>query len=225
MTTANQPTKPTKLAFLIPSNPPTQRGMGQVNSLSLPRALASTTRAQQQGRNLFMSEAAVTVTKNFDLRQGTRSIAQSTTDNFTTEELMVLEAQDGSVVIMRADKLHAELQRLYPEALQENGQIDLNILKDPYGKSRGLSHWIWSKLSILNLSPDSFISAAQEQALDWLEDKLGQRFTDLAYAQASWVGAKALMQAIESKLEGEPGLYRWAEKAIKTEDRVAVDAK
>lgn len=225
MTADKKPRKASKLAFLIPSNPPTQRGLGHISPPTLPRALTSTTRSQQQNRNLFMSEAAVTVTKSFDLRQGTRSTEQSSADSFTAEELMVLEAQDGSVVIMRADKLHAELQRLYPQALDNNGQIDLNILKDPYGKSRGLSNWIWSKLSILNLNPDSFISAAQEQALNWLEDKLGKRFTDLAYAQASWIGAKALMQAIESKLEGEPGLYPWSEKAIKTGDRVAADAK
>lgn len=225
MTTDNKPLKSTKRAFLIPSNPATQRGITQVNAPTLPRALASATRSQQQGRNLFMSEAAVTVTQSFDLRQGTRSIEQSTAAQFTTEELMVLEAQDGSVVIMRADKMHAELQRLYPQALHTDGQIDLNILKDPYSKSRGLGQWIWSKLSILNLSSDSFISAAQEQAIDWLEDKLGERFTDLAYAQASWIGAKALMQAIESKLEGEPGLYRWSEKTIKTTDRVTAETQ
>ncbi|HMT91600.1 CHAT domain-containing protein [uncultured Thiothrix sp.] len=225
MTTDNKPLKSTKRAFLIPSNPATQRGITQVNAPTLPRALASATRSQQQGRNLFMSEAAVTVTQSFDLRQGTRSIEQSTAAQFKTEELMVLEAQDGSVVIMRADKMHAELQRLYPQALHTDGQIDLNILKDPYSKSRGLGQWIWSKLSILNLSSDSFISAAQEQAIDWLEDKLGERFTDLAYAQASWIGAKALMQAIESKLEGEPGLYRWTEKTIKTTDRVTAETQ
>lgn len=219
MTTKNnEPIKPAVVDFLIPATTLRSPELKH-NKPTLPRALDSTTRSPQ-GRNVFMSEAAVTITKSFDLHQGTRSLEQSTESSFATEELMVLEAQDGSVVIMRADKLHAELQRLYPQALLENGQIDLNFLKDPYGKSRGLSQWIWSTLSILKLNPDSFISAAQEQALDWLDEKLGKRFTDMAYAHASWVGAKALMQAIESKLEGEPGLYRWSEAVIKTEARV-----
>ncbi|HPY39821.1 MAG TPA: CHAT domain-containing protein, partial [Thiolinea sp.] len=97
--------------------------------------------------------------------------------------------------------------------------------KERDSQTRGLESWIWSKLSILNLSADSFISVAEEQALNWLEEHLGKRYKDLAYAQASWIGAKALMAAIEAKLEGEPGLYRWTDKQIKLQDRVAAEDK
>lgn len=224
--TNNESTEPTasiqatKLAFILP--PQTQRSLLTYETkLALPRALASHSRATSSGRNVFMNEAAVQVKAVFDLSQGGRSTdANSPLETFASEQLMVLEAQDGSLVIMRADKLQAELQRLYPNELKVGEPLDLKVLKDHQAKGRGLDSWIWSKLSILNLTPDSFIRAAQEQALDWLEAKLGKRFEDLAYAQASWVGAKALMEVIEAKLEGEPGLYRWTNKQIQVTDRV-----
>lgn len=223
MTVTDKPSKPVELTFLIP-NSSAERGISYFNKPTLPRALAVVTRTTQPERNLFMSETAVKLTQVYDFSRDTRAATHPSPIAITSEQLMVLEAQDGSVVIMRADKLYAELQRLYPEALK-GGELDLNTLKDPQTKSRGLGSWLWSKLFILDLIPDSFVSAAEEQALDWLEDKLGKRFKDLAYAQASWLGAKALMMAIESKLEGEPGLYRWNEKQIKTADRVSIDDK
>lgn len=215
-----------KLAFLIPSH--TQRSPRPSDAkLTLPRALASYSRATSSGRNVFMNDAAIQVDAVFDLSQGGRAADANSSkpELFASQQLMVLEAQDGSLVIMRADKLQEELQRLYPEAVKVGEPLDLNILKDYEAKSRGLDSWIWSKLSVLNLTPDSFIRAAQEQALDWLEAKLGKRFEDLAYAQASWVGAKALMEVIEAKLEGEPGLYRWTDKQIQLTDRLIPEDK
>lgn len=219
--TDNKPAEDNQVDFLIPTH--VQRTRQQPAKLALPRALASTTRAPTTTRNLFLNETALVVEQVFDLSQGIRAADSSTPARFVNEKLMVLEAQDGSVVIMRADKLHAELQRLYPERVKANAPLDLSILKDSNTQARGLSSWIWSKLSILNLSSDSFISAAQEQALEWLDAKLGKRYQDLAYAQASWLGAKALMLAIESKLEGEPGLYRWTAKQIQLTDRIRAE--
>jgi CHAT domain-containing protein len=172
-----------------------------------------------------MNEAVVQVEQTYELSLSARAAGTEQTQSFQAEQLMVLEAQDGSMVVMRADKMQEEILRLYPQALQGDQTLDLKALQDREAQTRGLSSWIWSKLSILNLIPDSFTSAAEEQALDWLEDKLGKRFKDLAYAQASYVGARALMAAIESKLEGEPGLYRWTDKQIKLSDRVTADDK
>lgn len=219
----SESTQDAKLVLLIP--PQTQRSLLRNESkLPLPRALASHSRATSSGRNVFMNDAAVQVKAVFDLSQGGRSATvASQQETVDSEQLMVLEAQDGSVVIMRADQLQAELQRLYPDEVKAGEPLDLKVLRDHEANSRGLDSWIWSKLSILNLTPDSFIRAAQEQALDWLEAKLGQRFEDLAYAQASWVGAKALMEVIEAKLEGEPGLYRWTNKQIQLTDRVTIE--
>lgn len=213
---------PTKVDFLIPSQ--NQRGLASFRTkLTLPRALASSTRASSSGRNVFMSDAVVQVEQVYDLSLSARAAGFEHTAAFDKSQLMVLEAQDGSIVIMRADKMHAELQRLYPEASQEGQPLDLKVLQDRDVETRGLKTWIWSKLSLITLSPDSLINAAEEQALEWLENQLGKRFQDLAYAQASWVGAKALMAVIESKLEGEPGLYRWHDKQIKLTDRVTVE--
>ncbi|MFZ1571018.1 MAG: CHAT domain-containing protein [Thiolinea sp.] len=226
MSTSNdEATKDTKIAFLVPSQ--AQRSTSRFNhNLALPRALASHSRASSSGRNVFMSEAALQVDQVFDLSHTGRSAeASDLKQEFVSAQLMVLEAQDGSIVMMRADKLQAELQRLYPQALQAGGPIDLSIIKERDTPTRGLETWIWSKLSILTLSSDSFIRAAEEQASEWLEDKLGQRFADLAQAQASWIGAKALMAVIESKLEGEPGLYRWNDKQIQLNDRINAEDK
>lgn len=223
-TTDKTASKDAKLAFLLPHQ--AQRSARASSKLAMPRALASASRAMSHGRTVFMSEAAVQVEQVFDLSQGGRSAdATDTQQEFVSGQLMVLEAQDNSIVVMRADKLHTELQRLYPEAVKADEPLNLKILKERDVPTRGLETWIWSKLSILNLIPDSFIRAAEEQAQEWLQDKLGKRFEDLATASASWIGAKALMAVIESRLEGEPGLYRWHDKQIQLTDRVAADDK
>ena len=218
----NETVKNKQIEFLIPTQTQRTRLLNSVK-LSLPRALASTTRSNTATRNLFLNETNLVVDQVFDLSEGTRSTDSSTPTSFSNEKLMVLEAQDGSVVVMRVDKLHAELQRLYPKLVKANEPLDLSILRDPHSKTRGLGSWIWSKLSILDLSSDSFVSAAKEQALEWLEDKLGKSYKEAAYANASWFGAKALMLAIESKLEGEPGLYRWTDKQITLANRINED--
>ncbi|MFM2318741.1 MAG: hypothetical protein RLZZ215_1362 [Pseudomonadota bacterium] len=104
--TNNESTEPTasiqatKLAFILP--PQTQRSLLTYETkLALPRVLASHSRATSSGRNVFMNEAAVQVKAVFDLSQGGRSTdTNSPLETFASEQLMVLEAQDGSLVIM-----------------------------------------------------------------------------------------------------------------------------
>ncbi|HPY39240.1 MAG TPA: hypothetical protein PLM98_01875, partial [Thiolinea sp.] len=127
--TDHEPIKNTKLAFLIPSH--SQRSANAYTSkLALPQALATSSRATKASRNLFMSEAAVQVEQVFDLSQGGRSSSSEQTAAFATEQLMVLEAQDGSIVVMRADKLQEELQRLYPNSTKPGEPLNLKVLKE-----------------------------------------------------------------------------------------------
>jgi len=132
--------------------------------------------------------------------------------------LLALEASDGSTVFIRSDRLREELQRLYPEALTD-GQIDLAKFRDREAASRGGMDWLWSKLTELTLGSDSILDAAKDQASQWVEDWLGEKVQEAAEAGASWLGAKALMWAIESRLPGTPGLYQWRGGELTASDR------
>ncbi len=214
-------TATTVVPFLIPGS--RQRsGTADKNLLALPKVLGGGQRsAGSPVRDVFINESVIKVEQVFDLSGTGRSAAGAQPTEVGRSQVLVLEATDGSSLIVRADKLQADLQRLYPTAT--GAAVDLGVLRDNEAAARGLGSWIWSKLSVLNLVEDGLVAAARDKALELLKDKLGSRIEDLAYANASWAGAKALMWAIESKLEGEPGLYRWQEPQLQAADRVGAD--
>lgn len=127
--------------------------------------------------------------------------------------LLALEAQDGSTVFMRADVLAAQLRRTRPELLDPDGAIDFARFRDSRTTTRGAVDWIWRKVSELEIGRDEIIDAALEQLRDKLQDK--------AVDWASRKGAKALMEAIESRLAGPPGVYAWRGGELTPADRCA----
>lgn len=125
------------------------------------------------------------------------------------EALLALEAEDGSTVFIRADRLLEDIRRLCPEAV-DGEEIDLARFRERDATSRGaVGAWLWRRLSVLKLGEDDILTEAETQAKEWLGEKLAEKLGKEALLSASWLGAKALMAAIESHLAGEPGLYQW----------------
>jgi len=166
----------------------------------------------------------VTVLATYELAGVSRSAeAPESRAEDLGQALLALEAEDGGTVFIRADRLDEDLRRLYPEALTAEGEIDFALFRDRGEQSRGgAGTWIWKRLSVLRLDQDAILDQALAQARDWLgnelADKLADKLEGKAIYSASWLGAKALMQAIESHLAGEPGLYRWQGGALSQTD-------
>ena len=193
---------------------------------TLPSLLKTDTRSMVAGEDRFVNEQVVRVEASFDLSARLRSAREVETTSADARQLIALEAEDGTTLFIRADKLEQDLLRLYPEAVKE-GQLDLGVLAGREAASRGLGDWFWSRLSIVSLGRDDIIKKAEEKAREWLAEWLKDKFTGAVekagLLSASWVGAKALMWAIESRLNGEPGLYRWRGSELELADRVEAE--
>ncbi|MGA9480012.1 MAG: hypothetical protein WBV21_19730, partial [Desulfobacterales bacterium] len=190
---------------------------------TLPSLLKSATRSTVAGEDRFVNEKVVQVEASFDLSARRRSAGEEETASPEAHQLITLEAEDGTTLFIRADKLKEDLLRLYPAEVKE-GKLDLGVLAGREATSRGLGDWFWSGLSVITLGRDEIITKAEEKAREWLADWLKDKFTDAVekagLLSASWLGAKALMWAIESQLNGEPGLYRWQGGELELADRV-----
>ena len=222
------------IQFLLP---PGSRSRGidhDTPSKDLPSILGGRSRAARDNRDPFINDHVVSVEAVFDLAGAARGVGDSDCSKWVDDNrVLALEATDGTTLIVRADKLKADLARLYPDqALRSsaNGELlDLSVLHDQEAAARGVGSWIWSSLTVLDIAPDSLVEAAKDKARDLLKETLGEAFLTAASKQlieggASWAGTKALMWAIESKLDGEPGLYRWgSNKQIQPHDRVTAD--
>ncbi|KAI5912356.1 CHAT domain-containing protein [Azoarcus sp. PA01] len=175
---------------------------------ALPPALTGGSRAAVQFPDPFL-DRIVHVEAAFSLVAPGRADGPESVTAVADDRLLALEAADGTAVFIRADKLRDDLARVHPAAVSADGSLDLTALRDQAAGARGRTEWIWSRLSVLSLGSDAITGAALDQALEWLREWLGEAAPELAQSGASWLGAKALMWAIESRLPGAPGIYHW----------------
>jgi len=212
-------TEPTSVPMILPGRRLPAGGT------ALPRLLQDPHRGDGPA-DPFVNEGVVAVEAVYDLARAARGGAVAETAEPGADRLLALEADDGTTVFIRADRLREDLARLYSGAVQD-GRLDLSVLRDREAASRGLGDWVWSKLSVLALKPDAIIDAAKDKAREWVLETLGEQFADkvgkLAGFSASTLGAQALMWAIESRLPGEPGLYRWGGGTLAAADRLRRD--
>ena len=137
--------------------------------------------------------------------------------------LLALEAADGTTIFMRADALAERMARLAmtrPELLGADGSFDLAAFRPRDANNRGVGDWIWRQVTSLELIPDEITRLAKEKA----SELTGKSVEDLAVAGASWLGAKAIVWAIENQLAGEPGLYPWRGSALERHERLDANA-
>ena len=167
--------------------------------------------------NLF---AGVTVKATYELAGVSRSseAPQSITEDLG-QGLLALEAEDGTTIFMRADRLMEDVERLCPQAITAEGEIDFACFRERDVLSRsGLGTWIWKRLSVLTLDKDAILDEALGEVRQQLGETLLDKLGDRAIYAASWQGAKVLMGAIEGRLAGEPGVYHWQGGALSQSD-------
>ncbi len=91
-------------------------------------------------------------------------------------------------------------------------------MRDPNAAARGLGEVLWKAASVLRLPEDGLLEEARRQALEWARERLGGEIGEQALALGSFLGTKALMWVIESRLAGRPGLYRWQDGPLTAAD-------
>lgn len=133
-------------------------------------------------------------------------------------QLLALESEDGSILYIRSDALSEVVAQLRPEAVNAAGEVDFSLFQDPNARARGLGDVLWKLASVLRLPSDGLLDEAREKALEWAREKLGAEVAAPAYELGSFLGAKALMWKIESRLAGRPGLYRWENSVLDASD-------
>ncbi|GAB3245538.1 DUF7379 domain-containing protein [Chitinimonas naiadis] len=201
-----------KPAIRLPLASPAQQ------SGTLPAALGTTN--QRSATTTAASKSllsGVRAGRSWTLASASRSDAAPQSDTLPTDRtLLALEASDGSTVYIRADALAEQLSRSRPDLLDANGNIDLAGFRERSGDgaSRGVGEWIWQKVTELVLDKDDVTELMLKEA----RKALGDKVEDLTLAGASWVGAQALMWAIESWKRSTPfGLYQWDGSALQND--------
>ncbi len=172
----------------------------------------------------LLDPQVVHVEASFEIGPSARGGGAAAEASVDAQRLLALQAADGSVLFLRADRLREQAEQLFPDAIGPDGRLDIGALRDREGASRGLGEWLWERLSVLRLDSDAIIDAAREKAeslaTEWLGDKLGDRLAEITGFDVSTVGATALMAAIESHLAGPAGLYRWGGSSLSASDRL-----
>ncbi len=162
----------------------------------------------------------VTLVQTWTLAPASRSAeAPAQGETPADQRLLALEAEDGSTVFIRADALAEQVARLHPQAVDDEGGVDLACFKAPQGESRGAAtDWLWKRVSELKLTPDKITEDAGKKLAGWLVDKALGKLEDTVAAKGSTLGAKALMEAIEDDEKRPPGLYHWRGEPLETTD-------
>ena len=199
------------------ANIPLRLNGTSISHPALPAALRPATRAAGEAKaSEFLPDGYVKIDAAFDISARARSTpdgAVEKTVQAKDDQVVVLEMADGVTVITSAKKLKESLQRLDPKAVDADGTLRLDALLKRGAAVRGMIGDTVSDLvcRVFTLTvgdvADPIIEAARRKAAEWLGDKAEEKIH--SGLGATWLGTKALMWAIESRLDRQPGLYRW----------------
>ncbi|HEX9264987.1 MAG TPA: hypothetical protein VF977_11495, partial [Candidatus Binatia bacterium] len=204
-----------------------------IANATLPNTLRPITRTAEGAKaDEFLPDGYLKVTAAFDVAQRSRSTAAGAiekTIQAADNEVVVLEMADGVTVITSAAKLRESLKRVKPEAVEADGTLKLDALHDRGEETRGIIgdtvSGIFSRVFTLAVGdvPDSIIDAAKRKAAEWLGEKAEEKIQEYRGLGVTWIGTKALLWAIEGRLDCEPGLYRWHHPTGETVELTSVD--
>ncbi len=184
---------------------------GRESVPSLPSWLKPAARSVDQGDDEFLPPGYLKPKSSFDVAataRGTVDGAATRSHTAAADEIVVLELTDGSTFISSAARLRDTLRQTHPELVGPGGEILLEKLRADGSVPRGFlsaaAGGLISKVFTLVTQPQG--DGILAEALKLLK---ADGIADAAQIGVSWVGTKALMAAIESRLKREPGLYRW----------------
>lgn len=195
---------------------------GRAAAPRLPALLQGAARSGAQVQDPFLPAGYLQPTGTFDVSATARggdeaAVQQALTTQDT--EIVVLELADGSTLITSAARLHDTLARTRPELLGPEGEVLLEKLRSlGAAPGRGIGEAVGGLLSKVY----TFVAGGSSDAI--LDEALTQ-VTNRAELGVSWAGTKALMWAIEKRLDRQPGLYRWVGATGKADDLQSVDLK
>lgn len=181
--------------------------IGRVDKPRLPALLLPTARSGQTQEDPFLPPGYLQPSLTLDVGSAARSGGEGSAEQqhgLGTDEVLVLELSDGSSLITSAQRLRASLEQTRPALLGADGMVLLEQLRaQGAAPGRGLGEAVGGLISkvfsiAVGQRPDVIIG----EALQALGAKQG--------LGVSWAGTKALMWAIENRLEQAPGLYHWA---------------
>ena len=209
----------------VPPRPSVQiRLTGRVAEVALPSVLMGSARSAASGDDTFLPAGYLQPVCSFDVGPAARGSAVGVvrqSHDAQPDEIIVLELADGGTLVTSAERLRATLRQTHPEMLDGDTILLEKLRADGAAPGRGMGDAFGGLISkVFTLAVGAAPDAILDAALGQLKDK--------AQLGVSWLGTKVLMQAIESRLDQQPGLYRWVGASGKPEDLVAanlVDAK
>ena len=186
---------------------------GRTLPTRLPNLLTAGTRSTGAETDPFLPPGYLRPTGAFDLSAGTRDAEGARTclhHEAKGNAILLLELADGSTLVTSAGRLKSALEQSRPDCIAKDGTLLFDKLAEDSGASRdalrlvgGLVAKVFTFVVDSGLE-DPIAKAALEIARDWQAKAL-----ELAELGVTWLGTKALMAAVENKLERPPGLYRW----------------
>ena len=222
---------PEQAPLLLPPGPAALRFKGRPLALpSVAGLLHSASRSAIRSAGsplqdaLFLPDGYLQVTEAHDLGATARGLSDAfeTTLAGDASEVLVIELADGGTLITSTQGLTDALARNRPDLIGADGAVLFDRLSSGDGAARGvladLVGGIVSKVFKLLVgvaqTSDPIVDLAVGKLAEWVGAKVGAKAEDAAIAQAalglSWLGAKALMWAVEEKLQRPAGkLYRW----------------
>jgi len=204
-----------------------------ISNPTLPAALRAATRGADTAKaGEFLPDGYLKIEAAFDLSARARSTPEGaipTTIQAKDGQVVVLEMADGVTIITSATKLRESLQRVNPNAVEKDGTVKLDALRERGEATRGMigdtiSDWV-SRVFTLTVGgvADPIIETAKRKAAEWLGVKAEEKIQSYPELGVTWLGTKALMWAIENRLDHKPGLYRWPQGTGETVDLLNAD--
>lgn len=175
----------------------------------LPPSFALAQRAAGAGANPFFPPNYLKPTGTFELAGPSRDVGPVAAQPHALrdDELLVLQLEDGSEFFTSAAGLAETIGRLHPDWLAD-GVLPLERLSQIAGATadRGIADVVGGVVkkvfTFLADGPEDLIVKEANRLL-------GEWGLDAAERAVTWAGTKALMLAIESRLEDQPGFYAW----------------
>jgi len=190
----------------------------------LPRAFEGSQRSAANSQDdPFLPRGLLKVDTAHDLSNSARSSDAgriSRDVRSSVGQVVVMELPEGITVVTHPENLRETIRRVDPNAVDASGAIVFDSAMRARGAamrgslgdamSEGLNS-IVSQIYTVTVGQvaDPIIDAAKRKACEWLGQKAEAKIEQYAELGVTWVGTKALMWAIESKLKRDPGLYRW----------------
>ena len=206
-----------------------------ITNPTLPAALRPATRAADGAKaSEFLPDGYLKIDAAFDISTRARSTPDGAVEKAIPaddDQVVVLERADGVTVITSARKLKDSLQRIDPEAVEADGTLKLNALRERGEAARGIIGDtvgdLVSRVFTLTVgaAADPIIDAAKRKAAEWLGEKAEDKILSYSDLGVTWLGTKALMWAIENRLDRKPGLYRWPRGMGQAVDLLNVDGE